>query len=98
MLSQSSSVRTWCAAAVADVVRAGTRRRRRRFDAVDCGGARCPDRRVGRVDNRGRGGQYFGWPAGSAGLDMPASRAITRERLGWIPTGLTLNEEPDRTD
>jgi nucleoside-diphosphate-sugar epimerase len=30
---------------------------------------------------------YFGWLAPFAGLDMPASSARTRERLGWRPTG-----------
>jgi nucleoside-diphosphate-sugar epimerase len=30
---------------------------------------------------------HFGWIALSAGLDMPASSAQTRERLGWPPTG-----------
>jgi nucleoside-diphosphate-sugar epimerase len=30
---------------------------------------------------------HFGWLAGFVGLDMPASSAQTRERLGWHPTG-----------
>jgi nucleoside-diphosphate-sugar epimerase len=30
---------------------------------------------------------HFGWLAVFAGLDLPASSAITRERLGWQPTG-----------
>lgn len=30
---------------------------------------------------------HFGWLAGFAGLDLPASSALTRERLGWQPTG-----------
>ena len=30
---------------------------------------------------------HFGWLAGFAGLDLPASSAWTRERLGWQPTG-----------
>jgi hypothetical protein len=25
-----------------------------------------------------------------AGLDMPASSALTRQRLGWTPTGIGL--------
>jgi hypothetical protein len=41
---------------------------------------------------------HFGWMAGFAGLDMPASSAITRERLGWIPTGPTLLEDLARMD
>jgi nucleoside-diphosphate-sugar epimerase len=31
--------------------------------------------------------QFFGWLAMFAGLDMPASSAATREKLGWAPTG-----------
>ena len=30
---------------------------------------------------------HFGWFAMFAGLDMPASSAITQQRLGWHPTG-----------
>jgi nucleoside-diphosphate-sugar epimerase len=30
---------------------------------------------------------YFGWLAMFAGLDMPASSAQTRQKLGWEPTG-----------
>lgn len=30
---------------------------------------------------------HFGWLAAFVGLDMPASSAWTRERLGWRPTG-----------
>jgi nucleoside-diphosphate-sugar epimerase len=30
---------------------------------------------------------HFGWLAMFAGLDMPASSAKTRKRLGWNPTG-----------
>jgi hypothetical protein len=30
---------------------------------------------------------HFGWLAMFAGLDMPASSAQTREKLGWNPTG-----------
>jgi nucleoside-diphosphate-sugar epimerase len=30
---------------------------------------------------------HFGWLAMFAGLDMPASSALTREQLGWNPTG-----------
>ena len=32
-------------------------------------------------------GAHFGWLAAFAGMDMPASSAWTRERLGWHPTG-----------
>ncbi|MDX7952030.1 SDR family oxidoreductase [Lichenihabitans sp. Uapishka_5] len=30
---------------------------------------------------------HFGWMAAFVAMDMPASSAITRERLGWRPTG-----------
>lgn len=30
---------------------------------------------------------HFGWLAMFAGLDMPASSALTRQRLAWHPTG-----------
>ena len=30
---------------------------------------------------------HFGWLAMFAGVDMPASSAITKQRLGWHPTG-----------
>ena len=33
---------------------------------------------------------YFGWMAPFAGLDMIASNAWTRARLGWEPTGPNL--------
>ncbi|MFL9841117.1 SDR family oxidoreductase [Sphingomonas sp. ST-64] len=42
--------------------------------------------------------EHFGWMAGFASLDMPASAAITRERLGWVPTGPTLLEDLARMD
>jgi nucleoside-diphosphate-sugar epimerase len=30
---------------------------------------------------------HFGWLAAFVGFDMPASSALTQERLGWHPTG-----------
>jgi hypothetical protein len=33
---------------------------------------------------------HFGWLAMFADLDMPASNALTRQRLGWEPTGPSL--------
>jgi nucleoside-diphosphate-sugar epimerase len=33
---------------------------------------------------------HFGWLASFAQWDMPASSALTRQRLGWNPTGPTL--------
>ena len=35
----------------------------------------------------------FGFIGQFVGLDMPASSAITRELLGWEPTGPTLVED-----
>lgn len=32
-------------------------------------------------------GEHFGWMGMFAGMDMPASSAQTREKLGWRPTG-----------
>jgi nucleoside-diphosphate-sugar epimerase len=43
-------------------------------------------------------GAHFGWLAGFAALDMPASGAVTRERLGWTPAGPTLIEDLARMD
>jgi nucleoside-diphosphate-sugar epimerase len=36
---------------------------------------------------REKAGEHFGWLAEFAGFDLPASSALTRERLGWRPTG-----------
>lgn len=33
---------------------------------------------------------HFGWIGAFFALDLPASSALTRERLGWAPTGPTL--------
>jgi hypothetical protein len=35
-------------------------------------------------------GDYYGPLAMFAGLDMPASSALTQQRLGWSPTGIGL--------
>jgi nucleoside-diphosphate-sugar epimerase len=40
--------------------------------------------------------EYFGWMAMFAGLDMPASSALTQARLGWKPTGPTLISDLDQ--
>jgi nucleoside-diphosphate-sugar epimerase len=32
-------------------------------------------------------GEHFGWLAHFVGLDLPASSALTKKRLGWRPTG-----------
>jgi nucleoside-diphosphate-sugar epimerase len=34
-----------------------------------------------------KAGEHFGWLAEFASFDMPASSALTRERLGWRPAG-----------
>ena len=39
---------------------------------------------------------HFGWLAPFAGLDLPASSAWTRERLGWEPTGPGLIADLER--
>ncbi len=38
-------------------------------------------------------GDYYGPLAMFAGLDMPASSALTQQRLGWTPTGIGLIED-----
>jgi nucleoside-diphosphate-sugar epimerase len=43
-------------------------------------------------------GAYFGWLAMFVGLDMAASSALTRERLGWQPTGPGLIADLERMD
>ncbi|HEX4611354.1 MAG TPA: hypothetical protein VH092_24385 [Urbifossiella sp.] len=40
-------------------------------------------------------GEHFGWLASFVGLDMPASSALTREWLGWRPTGPGLITDLD---
>jgi hypothetical protein len=35
-------------------------------------------------------GEYYGPLAMFAGLDMPASSALTQQRLGWTPSGIGL--------
>ncbi len=39
---------------------------------------------------------YFGWMASLASADIPASSALTRERLGWNPAGPGLIADLDR--
>jgi nucleoside-diphosphate-sugar epimerase len=36
---------------------------------------------------------HFGWIGGFFGMDVPASSALTRSRLGWAPTHPTLLED-----
>ena len=51
-----------------------------------------------RVPVEPRDRHHFGWFAGFAGADMPASSALTRERLGWRPTGPGLLADIGRPD
>jgi nucleoside-diphosphate-sugar epimerase len=37
---------------------------------------------------------HFGWLGMFVGADIPASSALTRERLGWHPTGPGLTADP----
>jgi hypothetical protein len=39
---------------------------------------------------------HFGWLGMFAGLDLPASSALTQERLGWRPTGPGLISDLNR--
>jgi nucleoside-diphosphate-sugar epimerase len=39
---------------------------------------------------------HFGWLAMFVGLDMPASSALTRARVGWQPSGPTLLSDLDQ--
>jgi nucleoside-diphosphate-sugar epimerase len=41
-------------------------------------------------------GEYFSWMAGFIGVDAPASNDLTRELLGWQPTGPGLIEDLDK--
>ena len=43
-------------------------------------------------------GAHFGWLGAFVGLDMPASSAWTRERLGWRPEGPGLIADLQRMD
>ena len=41
-------------------------------------------------------GEHFGWMAFFFAMDLAASSALTRERLGWQPTGPGLLADLDR--
>ncbi len=41
---------------------------------------------------------HFGWLGAFAGYDLPASSALTRERLGWNPTGPGLIADLEAMD
>jgi len=40
-------------------------------------------------------GEHFGWLGFFVGLDVPASSALTQERLGWRPTQTGLIDDLD---
>ena len=82
-------------------------RRGERYNAVAEEGV--PMRRIAEVVGAGLGlpvrsisaeeaKAHFGWFALFAGLDMPASSELTRQRLGWTPVGLGLIEDLERMD
>ena len=37
--------------------------------------------------------EHLGWLAGFVATDVPASSAITREQLGWRPSGPSLLDD-----
>jgi nucleoside-diphosphate-sugar epimerase len=41
---------------------------------------------------------HFGWLGMLVGADIPASSALTRERLGWHPTGPGMIEDLDKAE
>ena len=57
--------------------------------------ARVIGRRLG-LPVEPRGPEHFGWFAGFAGADMPASSARTRSLLGWEPAGPDLLTDIDQ--
>ncbi len=38
--------------------------------------------------------EHFGWLGAFAGMDLPASSALTRDRLGWVPKGTRPHRGP----
>jgi nucleoside-diphosphate-sugar epimerase len=42
--------------------------------------------------------EHFGWLGVLVGVDIPASSTLTRERLGWHPTGVGLIADLDRAE
>jgi nucleoside-diphosphate-sugar epimerase len=42
--------------------------------------------------------EHFGWLAGFVSLDMPSSSALTRQKLGWVPTGPGMIADLDGMD
>lgn len=105
-------VNRWCAAAVEDVARLYVLALHRHAPGVRWHAVAeeaIPMRSIAEAIGAGLGlpvsslsdteaAAHFGWMAGFASLDMPASGAATRERLGWVPTGPTLLEDLARMD
>ncbi|SCM71384.1 conserved hypothetical protein [uncultured Pleomorphomonas sp.] len=82
-------------------------RRGERYNAVAEEGV--PMRRIAEVVGAGLGlpvksvsaeeaRDHFGWFALFAGFDLPASSALTRQRLGWTPVGPGLIDDLERMD
>ncbi len=78
-----------------------------RFNAVDEEGLSARD--IAAVVGNGLGvpvvslspeqaGEHFGWLGWAVGLDMPASSAWTRERLGWRPVGPGMIADLEQMD
>jgi nucleoside-diphosphate-sugar epimerase len=45
-----------------------------------------------------KAGEHFGWLAGFVGVDLPASSALTQQRMGWKPTGPGLIADLEKMD
>lgn len=102
----------WPAAHVSDVARlyrlaVEQGRSGERFHAVAEEGI--PARDIAAVVGRGLGvpvvslppeqaGEHFGWMGMFVGMDLPASSAWTRQRLGWAPAGPGLIADLERMD
>lgn len=102
----------WSAAHVSDVARlyrlaVEQGRAGERFNAVAEEGVAARD--IAAVVGRGLGvpvasltpeqaGEHFGWMGMFVGMDLRASSAWTRERLGWTPTGPGLIADLERMD
>ena len=78
-----------------------------RFNAVDEEGV--PARDIAAAIGRGLGvpttsltpeqaAEHFGWLGAFVGMDMPASSAWTRQRLGWRTEGPGLIADLDKMD
>lgn len=66
----------------------------RRIAEVVAAGLQVPLRSIGQEE----AAAMFGWFALFAGMDLPASSALTRQRLGWEPVGPTLLQDLQAMD